>query len=167
MFPTDSSIISSSLLTILSHLQIMDGAVAIALALALKDKEKKSKKRSKWSKTWFLQRAKYGHVELLAELRTNEPHDYRNFLRMDALSFDELLELVSPYIRKCDTIMRQSISPMERLSLTLRYLATGNTYEDLKFITAISPQSIGVIVIETCEAIIKCLKSYIKVSCLY
>ncbi|XP_041361954.1 uncharacterized protein LOC121377926 [Gigantopelta aegis] len=51
---------------------------------------------------------------------------------------------------------------MERLSITLRFLATGNTFEDLKFISAISPQSIGRIVIETCEAIISCLKSYVQ-----
>ena len=72
----------------------------------------------------------------------NEPDDYRNFLRMDSASFDELLGLVTPFIQKEDTIMRQSISPMERLSLTLRYLATGNTYENLKFTTAISLPSL-------------------------
>nr|CAI5826265.1 unnamed protein product [Callosobruchus analis] len=29
--------------------------------------------------------------------------------------------------------MRDAISPSQRLSITLRYLATGNTFEDLKF----------------------------------
>ena len=51
-----------------------------------------------------------------------------------------------------DTRMRQSITPLERLSVTLRYLATGNTFEDLKFLCAISAQTIGRIVVETCSS---------------
>jgi hypothetical protein len=60
--------------------------------------------------------------------------------------------------------MREAIPASQRLSITLRYLATRNTFEDLKFISAISSQSIGNIVIDTCEAIIYCLRNYIKVS---
>ncbi|VEN41894.1 unnamed protein product [Callosobruchus maculatus] len=37
--------------------------------------------------------------------------------------------------------MRQSISPHERLTATLRFLATGRSYEDLKFSVAISSPS--------------------------
>ena len=133
----------------------MDASVAVALILALDSDEKP---RRKWSKDWFLKRREYGHVNLLRELRANEPDDFRNFLRMDAPSFDELLGLVAPLIRKEDTVMRSSISPSERLSITLRYLASGNSFEDLKFLTATSPQAIGRLVIETCEAIIVCLK---------
>lgn len=139
----------------------MDGTIALALALALKRKQ--PKKKRKWAKNWFQQRAKFGHTMLLEELRDNEPKDYNNFLRMDGVSFNELLELVGPLISKQDTVMRAAISASERLSITLRYLATGNTFEDLKFISAISPQAIGCIIMETCEAINKCLQSYIKV----
>ena len=77
---------------------------------------------------FFLKRETYGHVNLLQELRVNEPEDFRNFLRMDAPSFDELLGLVEPLIKKEDTVMRPSISPSERLSITLRYLASGNSF---------------------------------------
>lgn len=82
---------------------------------------------------------------------------------MDEQCFYELLNLVTSLIKKQDTIMREVISIRQRISLSLRYLATGNTFEDLKFITAISPQSIGRIVIDTCEAIIHCFKNYIQV----
>ncbi|XP_037794516.1 uncharacterized protein LOC119589929 [Penaeus monodon] len=70
--------------------------------------------------------------------------------------------MVEPLIEKQTTNMPQPISPTERLSITLRYLTTGNTFEDLKFVSAIAPQTIGKIVIETCEAIISCLHEYIK-----
>ncbi|XP_018804797.1 PREDICTED: uncharacterized protein LOC108978796, partial [Bactrocera latifrons] len=58
--------------------------------------------------------------------------------------------------------MREAISAENRLAITLRFLATGNSFEDLKFSTAISAQAIGKIVIETCEAITKVLKDSIK-----
>ncbi|CAF4829046.1 unnamed protein product [Pieris macdunnoughi] len=58
--------------------------------------------------------------------------------------------------------MREAIPPSQRLSITLRYLATGNTLEDLKFHSAISPQSLSLIIMETCEAIIHVLKKLIK-----
>jgi len=59
--------------------------------------------------------------------------------------------------------MRDVIPPSQLLSITLRYLATGNTFEGIKFTSAISPQSIGIIVMETFTALIHSLKDYIKV----
>ena len=46
-------------------------------------------------------------------------------LRMKPEEFDILLRLVEPTIRKRDTTMRRAIAPSQRLSLTLRFLATG------------------------------------------
>lgn len=60
--------------------------------------------------------------------------------------------------------MRDAISPNQRLSITLRFLATGNSFSDLKFISAISERAIGRIVMETCEEISKILKDNIKVN---
>lgn len=48
-----------------------------------------------------------------------------------------------------------------------KILATGANIEELKFITAISPQSIGTIVVKTCKAITIVLKHNIKVSNFY
>jgi hypothetical protein len=54
-----------------------------------------------------------------------DPNGLQNFLRMDMASFNELLELVTPLIKRRDTLIRNSISPAERLALTLSFLATG------------------------------------------
>lgn len=121
-------------------------------------------KRSKWSKEWLLKRQRYSHTTLLMELATSEENDFRNYLRMDLDTYNELLSLVTPLLLKQDTCMRKSISPHERLSATLRYLATGRSYEDLKFTTLISKQALSLIIPETCEAIISVLKKdYLKV----
>jgi len=45
---------------------------------------------------------------------------------MDDESFRLLIANVSPKLTKSNTIMRESVSANERLSVTLRFLATGN-----------------------------------------
>lgn len=135
-------------------------AACIAIALAVCCKKKKKRR---WMKDWFKKRDEYTHENLLNDLRLSEPGDFKNFLRLDGRSFDELLKMITPRIKKRDSILRDAIPPSQRLSITLRYLATGNTFEDLKFTSAISPQSIGLIVIETCTALIHSLKDYLKV----
>jgi hypothetical protein len=60
--------------------------------------------------------------------------------------------------------MRQAIPPEERLIATLRFLATGRSYEDLKFSTGIAAQTLGYIIPETCKVIFDVLKKeYLKV----
>lgn len=128
-----------------------------------RSKLKKHQTRTKWVKEWLLKRQCFTHTNLLEELRL-QPDDWRNYLRMDEDSYVMLLNLVTPIIEKQDTILRSAISPHERLTATLRYLATGRNYEDLKFTTLISPQSLGKIIPETCSAIFEVLKNdYMKV----
>ena len=42
--------------------------------------------------------------------------------------FFELVSRLQPNIKKQDTRMRESIKPEERVAVTLRYLATGETF---------------------------------------
>ncbi|CAI6352785.1 unnamed protein product [Macrosiphum euphorbiae] len=53
--------------------------------------------------------------------------------------------------------MRKAISSRDRLSVTLRYLATGNTFKDLSYSTRIAPNTISSIVRSTLAAIIQIL----------
>jgi len=46
-------------------------------------------------------------------------------MRMDVDSFALLTERLTPLIERSNTNMRESISPGERLAVTMRYLATG------------------------------------------
>lgn len=73
--------------------------------------------------------------------------------------FEYLLHKTEPYITKKDTNFRKAIPPQERLALTLRFLATGDSH----YLFKISPTLISKIVPEVCEALIKVLKDSIKV----
>lgn len=139
-------------------------AIACAMAYAVFVSKKKKKNRSKWVKKWVSQRNQSSHMFLLQELRENDPNDFRNYLRMDDNTFRHLLSMVEVNLKKKDTIMRESIPPEERLIATLRFLATGRSYEDLKFSTRIPAQTLGYIIPETCKVIYDVLKEkYMKV----
>uniref|UniRef100_K1QSK7 Putative nuclease HARBI1 n=1 Tax=Magallana gigas TaxID=29159 RepID=K1QSK7_MAGGI len=81
--------------------------------------------------------------------------------------FTEFLVKMSPLIVKKETIMRKSISPAERLSLTLRYLATGERYKSLSYLSylyRIPVPNMSLIIPESCSAIFNRLKDeYMKV----
>lgn len=130
------------LLTILSG-YIMDSS---------DDEEQTNKRRRVWVKDWVLRRQKEGfYVKLITELRTNEPDLYRNFLRMDAKQFDDILELITPYIKKENTNMRQSISAGERFALALRFLATGENFRSLQYLFRIPVSTISGIIPEVLD----------------
>ena len=79
-----------------------DLLICTAVTLALKVKSvKKRKLRSKWAKDWLLKRNNLSHINLLKELKL-EPGDWYNYLRMDSEAYLELLQKVTPRIRKCD-----------------------------------------------------------------
>jgi len=138
---------------------------AIVLHIIDDDDDDDFQNKRKWSKQWLLKRRKYSHMNLLRELQSNEPLDYKNYLRMENHTFFELLNLVRPYIEKKNTVMREIISAEERLVATLRFLSTGRSYEDLKYSCAVSAQALGKIIPETCWAIYQVLrKEYLKVS---
>jgi len=81
---------------------------------------------------------------------------------MDENGYLKLLLHITPLIKRQATVMRKSVSPHERLTVTLRFLVTGRSYEDMKFSTAISPASLSIIP-ETC-AISEVLRNeYLKV----
>ncbi|PIO37891.1 hypothetical protein AB205_0111140 [Aquarana catesbeiana] len=139
------------------------GLGVLAVTLARSRNSRSSRMRSIWDKTWLLNRDQFSHMPLLRELQENNPNAYRNYLRMTDSCFQQLLFLLSPYIMKQDTCMRVAIPAEQRLIATLRYLATGRSLQDIKFTTGISPQALGVIIPETCSAIIQVLqKDYIR-----
>lgn len=79
--------------------------------------------------------------------------------------FDYLLMLVKPLIEKQDTHLRKSISASDRLALTLRYLATGDSFNSLRYLFRIPQPTISTIIPEVLDAIYNVLvEEYLKVT---
>lgn len=65
---------------------------------------------------------------------------------------------VSPHIEKKNTNMREAIPSEERLAVTLRYLATGESYSSLQYQFRISASTLSLIIPEVCRIIFQVLK---------
>ena len=100
---------------------------------------KKRRSRRVWVKPWLLKKQELSHVHLIRELQ-DIPEDWKNYLRMNKENYLNLLERITPLIKKQDNVMRSAITPHKRLAATLRFLITGGSLEDLKFSTSMSAQ---------------------------
>ncbi|XP_074037262.1 putative nuclease HARBI1 [Leptinotarsa decemlineata] len=59
--------------------------------------------------------------------------------------------------------MRQALTPKIKLQVTLRYLATGDSFKSLEYLFRVPKNTISKFIPETCKAIIKELEEFIKV----
>lgn len=86
------------------------------------------------------------------------------FLRLSLEEFEHIHTLVEPFIKKMDTHWRTAITSKERLAITLRYLATGDSYSSLQYTFHVSKQTISTIIPEVCDAIVRALKDMVQVN---
>ncbi|XP_067245510.1 uncharacterized protein [Chanodichthys erythropterus] len=141
-----------------------------ALGLLLVEEEKKKRmrkirrKRTKWVKPWILQRQAQGAFpNLCRELELQETCGFKNFARLFPTQFHMLKELISPIIQRTNTNYRDCISVGERLMITLRFLATGESFKSLSYQFRVGMSTIQQFVPETCAAIYQVLKEkYLK-----
>ena len=141
----------------------MDPSTAMGVGAALIVIASTKRKRRWWKKAFLRSGEHYGD-HLMSQLLLNDGGSFINFVRMTKSDFEELLNLVAPKIAKKDTNYRAAIPPNIRLAVTLRYLATGDSYASLMYLFKISKQAISSIVPEVCEAIIEVLRQYCRVS---
>nr|CAI5839354.1 unnamed protein product [Callosobruchus analis] len=138
-----------------------DQVTAAAAYLLIINAAKKQRKTKRWWKRTLLRNGP--RLSLLKKIDADDTTLFQNFTRMSHTDFENLLELVTPHIQRQDTNYHDSISPRMRLAITLRFLATGDSYKSLMYLFQVSYSTISLIVPEVCEAISSVLKDYIKV----
>lgn len=145
--------------------EIIVSVCILLLACAVQRLKSKRRRPRYWVRPWIKWRSQHGsHHALMQELCAEDPQGSKNFLRMDSSDFEDFLPKVSPIIQRQDTNMREAISASERLLITLRYLATGDTYQSLEYLYRIPVTTLSKIIPETCSAIYESLKDdYMKV----
>lgn len=148
------------------HLLILASSIYACALISYKSKKTLSNRRNRklWIKPWHERRQEGKSVlhMLNEELLIEDPAAYRNFLRMTGDQFNNLLQSVKPLIDKQDTIMRPCVSARNRLEVTLRLLATGDTYRSLMYATRIHESTISLFVPKVIGALIVVLKNYVK-----
>ncbi|XP_018800958.1 PREDICTED: uncharacterized protein LOC108976358 [Bactrocera latifrons] len=87
----------------------------------------------------------------------------KKFVRITFVEFEEIHQKIEPLIGKKCTNMRKAISNRNRLAVTLFYLASGDSFNNLSIVFKIAPCTIGKIITDVCEAIYNILKEdYLK-----
>jgi len=90
----------------------------LATSLSITAYIRRKKKRSCWTRTWLLRRVELSMSSMLVrELSIEDKHEYRSMIRMTEQNFDYLLNLVTPMIRKEDTLIRECISEFSDWSI--------------------------------------------------
>ena len=123
-----------------------------------------STKKRKWVRNWIKRRKELGaSSRLIKELSIEDPTSFFNLMRMSVDKFEELLNLVSPIIKKNDTNMREAISCRTKLQITLRYLATGDSLKSLMYLFRVPNNTISCFLPHVLKAIYQVLQDFIKV----
>lgn len=136
-----------------------------ATLLKKSQKGKRSyRKKRYWVRPWIARRKLFGASDTLCrELAAEDRESFKNMLRMDTEKFDELLRLVEPIIAKQNTFFREAIPASTRLQVTLRFLATGDSYKSLELLFRIPQPTLSYLIPAVLKAIITVLKEHMKV----
>jgi len=88
------------------------------------------------------------------ELQVEQRGGFKAFLRMEADVFTEILTRIEGRITK-SSAARPPLMPGIKLAITLRFLATGNSYRSLAFDFRVAHNSISLFIPEVCDAIVE------------
>jgi len=144
--------------------EVIDAAILILIEELREILREKRRKRGRKCRNWIARRESLGASNrLFRELSSEDPQEYRKHMRKSVEKFDELLGLLESYISKTDTVMKAAIPARLKLEVTLRFLATGDSFSSLALLFRIPPCTISRFLPETLQTIINALDSFVKV----
>ena len=90
--------------------------------------------RQHWVKPWIERRQCFGQYEnLMIELARESRGDFVQFRRIPPEMIERLIDRLTPRLTKVTTNFRVPHSPGLKLAITLRHLASGNSYHSPAF----------------------------------
>ena len=103
----------------------------ILLLLRIRERRKKNRYRKRfWIRPILQRRKEQGeYFNLAREMQLADHESFFKYFRMSPTLFENLLAVVAPLILKSDE-KREPVSPAETLSVTLRYLFTGDSHQN-------------------------------------
>ncbi|KAM4011782.1 uncharacterized protein ACNLHF_005708 [Anomaloglossus baeobatrachus] len=125
----------------------------IILLLLLRRRRRQAMTKKMWVHPLVMAREEKGHFASLYRDLRRYPDKFMSFCRLPINSFDHLLAIVKTDLTYKDTVMRRSISAEERLLITLRFLATGESFASLHLQFRVGKSTISEIVRCTCNVI--------------
>ena len=125
----------------------------VLLLLLLRRRRARGRKRT-WVRKINLKRHERGEYHaLIQEMRLSDQDSFYTYFRMTPTRYDQLLSLVGPAIIRQHTNFRSPISPGERLAVTLRFLATGDSMQTIAFSYRLGHSTVCNISEDTCDSL--------------
>ncbi|XP_044766223.1 protein ALP1-like [Coccinella septempunctata] len=126
--------------------------ILTAASIEVNQTQKRRKKRRWRVRPLFRQRQIGEHfTNLFGNMKTMDPEQFFSYLRMDRICFYKLLQLVGHRLIKRAT--RKTLSPEQRLVITLYFLAHGCSMQSVSWSFLVGKATVSVVVRETCQAI--------------
>lgn len=151
-----------------------DVVLAAAAACVVLATAAQRRRRRYWVKPSLRARTVYSGSDMLNDLQEDDRDplsgelrcdgSIKNFLRMTSCDFEWLIGQLGHRIGKKDTNCRKAIPVKERLAVTLRFLATGDSFASLGYLFKISKSTISLMVPQVLDSLIDCFKGNVKVS---
>ena len=112
------------------------------------------RRHNMWVRPWLLQREERGtYHNIMADLYATDIPVFTNYMRMTPEFFEMIKTRLDPRLARQATNYRAPISVGEKLALTIRYLATGESYTSLSCQFRVGRSTISKFLPEVCRAI--------------
>ena len=89
----------------------------------------------------------------MPRLHLDDPMAYGNFIQMPPELYQELEQRITAEFQRDRTLMRDPVSPGVKLAVTLRHLATGESYTTLQYAFRVASPTMEKFVPEVCDTI--------------
>ena len=117
-------------------------------------RQRPRRRHNMWVRPWLLQREERGaYHNIMAELYATDIPGFSNYMRMTPEFFEMIKTRLEPRIARQATNYRAPISVGEKLALTIRYLATGESYTSLSCQFRVGRSTISKFLPDVCRAI--------------
>ena len=131
---------------------VIDDAILVLSEELREMVREKRRKPGRKCRNWIARRESPGASNcLFRKLSSKDPQAYSKHMRMSVEKFDELLRLVESYISKTDTVMKAAIPARLKFEVTLRFLASGDSFSSLALLFRIPPCTISRFLPETLQ----------------
>ncbi len=127
-------------------------------AAAEQRRQRRQRPRSCWVQPWKTQQRKEeqsAYFQLMRELELHDVPAFIRYLRFEPEMFHEMEHRLHNPCSRVDTYMRRPLEVGERIAITLRYLATGETFRSLAFSFRLGNSTVSQLIPQVCDAIIR------------
>ncbi|CAH2088918.1 unnamed protein product [Euphydryas editha] len=138
-------------------LNAMDEIEDVIIVSLLCEEEERLLQLRKKPRLWIhdIPKSRYeeGEYHVLLPRLKRDSKIFHTYFRMSLHKFNELVQIMQPYIKREDTLFRKAIGVEEKLMVTMRYLATGDSFKTIAESFRLGYTTVQEIIHTTCPAL--------------